>query len=103
MKSLKKLPPVHPGEVLCEEFMKPLGLTSYAVAKGLGVQPITISLLLRGRRNVSAEMALRLGRYTGTTPQFWLNLQTHHDLDVALDEMEMRIAREVKPLALAAA
>jgi antitoxin HigA-1 len=93
----KKLAPVHPGEVLKEDFMDPLGLSATSLAKGLGVQPITISLLVRGKRNVSAEMALRLSRYTGTSAQFWINLQGHYDLDVARDELEKRIEREVKP------
>ncbi|MBI2926919.1 MAG: HigA family addiction module antidote protein [Verrucomicrobia bacterium] len=96
MKRFKnKLPPVHPGEVLREEFMKQLGLSASALAKGLGVAPITVHLLLRGQRNVSAELALRLARYVGTTPEFWIGLQGQYDLDVAQDEAEERIARQV--------
>ena len=93
----KKLAPVHPGEVLKEDYMDPLGLSANSLAKGLGVQPITVSLLIRGKRNISAEMALRLARYTGTSAQFWINLQGHYDLDVARDDLEKRIDIEVKP------
>lgn len=90
-----KLPPVHPGEVLREEFMKPLGLSASDMAKGLGVAPSTVSLLVRGRRSVSPELALRLARYVGTTAEFWVGLQGQYDLDVASDQAEGRIAREV--------
>ncbi len=90
-----KLPPVHPGEVLGEEFIKPLGLSATAVAKGLGVSPATVHLLLRGQRGVSAELAMRLARYVGTTAEFWVGLQGQYDLDIAQDEAEERIIREV--------
>jgi addiction module HigA family antidote len=90
-----KIAPVHPGEVLREEFMKPLQLSAADVAKGLGVASSTVSQLIRGQRNVSAELALRLGRYVGTTPEFWVGLQGQYDLDVAQDEIEDRIVREV--------
>ena len=101
----KELPPVHPGEVLREEFMKPLKLSAAAVAKGLAVPPSAVNLLIRGRRSVSAELALRLARYVGTTAEFWIGLQGQYDLDVAQDEAEERIAREVRrcPLLPAAA
>lgn len=97
-----KLAPVHPGEVLREEFLKPLGLSITEVAKGLGVAPSTVRLLLRGERGVSAELALRLSRYVGTTAEFWVGLQGQYDLDVAQDAAEDRIAREVRrcPLVL---
>ncbi len=90
-----KLPPVHPGEVLREEFMKPLGLSASALARGLSVAPTTVTLLIRGRRNLTAELALRLARYAGTTPQFWIGLQGQYDLDVAQDQAQKRIARQV--------
>jgi addiction module HigA family antidote len=104
-KRKNKLPPVHPGEVLREEFMKPLKLSASAVAEGLGVNPVAVNLLIRRRRGVSAELALRLARYIGTTPEFWVGLQGQYDLDVAQDEAEERIAREVRrcPLLPAAA
>ena len=104
-KRKNELPPVHPGEVLREEFMKPLKLSASAVADGLGVAPTAVNALIRGRRGVSAELALRLARYIGTTPEFWVGLQGQYDLDVAQDEAEERIAREVRrcPLLPAAA
>ena len=104
-KRKNKLPPVHPGEVLREEFMKPLKLSASAVAEGLGVTPVAVNSLIRGRRGVSAELALRLARYIGTTAEFWVGLQGQYDLDVAQDEAAERIAREVRrcPLLSAAA
>jgi addiction module HigA family antidote len=104
-KRKNKLPPVHPGVVLREEFMKPLKLSASAVAEGLGVTPVAVNLLIRGQRGVSAELALRLARYIGTTPEFWVGLQGQYDLDVAHDEAEERIAHEVPrcPLLPAAA
>ena len=92
----KKIPPVHPGEVLREEFMKPLKLSASAVAKGLGVTQATVHLLIRGQRGISAQLALRLARYVGTTAEFWIGLQGQYDLNVAHDEAEERIAREVQ-------
>ena len=85
--------------------MKPLKLSASAVADGLGVTPAAVNLLIHGRRGVSAELALRLARYIGTTPEFWVGLQGQYDLDVAQDEAEERIAREVRrcPLLPAAA
>ena len=92
------LPIPHPGDVLREDFMKPLGLSACAVAKGLGVAPITVSLLARGKRNVSPEMALRLARWSGASVEFWLGLQSFHDRRVAEREKGSRILREVTPL-----
>ena len=92
----KKLAPVHPGEILREEFLSPLGLSITDVAKGLVVTPRTVRLLLRGQRSVNAELALRLSRYVGTTAEFWVGLQGQYDLDVAQDAAEDRIAREVQ-------
>ena len=77
--------------------MKPLGLSAYRMAKDLGVQPITISLICRGKRAISPEMALRLARYTGTSPDLWLGLQEEYDLRTAERKMSSRILREVKP------
>jgi antitoxin HigA-1 len=88
----------HPGDVLREDFMVPLGLSASAVAKSLGVAPITISLLIRGRRNISAEMALRLARWSGSTAQFWMNLQAFYDTRTAERKSAERIRREVTPL-----
>ena len=94
-KRKKRLAPIHPGEVLREEFMKPLGLSPSALAKGLGVAPNALNLLIRGRRKLTAEFALRLARYVGTTAEFWIGLQGQYDLDLAQDKAEDRITREV--------
>ena len=88
----------HPGDVLREDFMKPLGLSACAVAKALGVAPITVSLLARGKRNVSPEMALRLARWSGASVEFWLGLQAFHDRRFAEREKGARILHEVTPL-----
>ena len=97
MNKNRTIPIPHPGETLVEDFMKPLGLSTYRVAKDLGVQPITISLICRGKRAISPEMALRLSRYTGASPDFWLGLQESHDLRLTERKMSSRIHREVKP------
>jgi len=96
----KKLPPVHPGEILLHDFMEPLGLTQYALAKALGVTPIRVSQIVRGQRAITADTALRLSRYFGTRPDWWLDLQSHYDLELAADRAEVRIARTVKPCPL---
>ena len=94
----KKLPPIHPGEILAEEFLKPMELTAYRLAVDIGVPPIRISEILHGKRSITPDTALRLGRYFGIEPQFWLNLQDRHDLDVKQDELGKRLEREVKVL-----
>lgn len=92
------LPLPHPGKTLDEDYMKPLGLSAYQVAKDLKVQPIAVSLILRGKRSISAEMALRLARYTGASAAFWLGLQEDYDLRVAQRKVGKKIERQVKPL-----
>ena len=89
------LAPVHPGEVLLEEFLKPLGLSQNRLALGVGVSPRRINEIVLGKRRVTAETALRMGRYFDTTPQFWLGLQADYELDVASDELGGRLDREV--------
>jgi addiction module HigA family antidote len=96
----KKLAPVHPGEILFHDFMAPLGLTQYALAKAISVTPMRISQIVRGQRAVTADTALRLSRYFGTRPAWWMDLQTHYDLETAADKLEARIARVVRPCAL---
>ncbi|MGA2177777.1 MAG: HigA family addiction module antitoxin [Verrucomicrobiota bacterium] len=96
----KKLPPVHPGEILFHDFMEPLGLSQYALAKAIGVTPMRVSQIVRGQRAITADTALRLSRFFGTRPAWWLDLQTHFDLEIAADELEARIARTVKPCKL---
>ena len=99
----KKLKPVHPGEILREEFMKPLGLSMNRLALDLRVPVTRIADILAERRGITADTALRLARYFGATPQLWMNLQTRHDLDVAEDERLSRIERDVHPFKGAAA
>jgi antitoxin HigA-1 len=93
-----RLPPVHPGEVLAEDFMKPLGLSQYRVAKDIGVSPMRISQIVKGNRSVTADTAMRLARYFGTSPDVWLRLQARYDLEVAQIEYGHRIEEEVKVL-----
>ena len=97
----KKLAPVHPGEVLLEEFLGPLGLSQNRLALSLGVPPRRINEIVLRKRRVTAETALRLARYFDTTPQFWLGLQADYDLDVAADELGERLDREVRGHAVA--
>jgi addiction module HigA family antidote len=92
----KRLPPVHPGEVLQEEFLKPLGLSQNRLGLSLGVHPRRINEIVLRKRRITADTALRLARYFGTSPQFWLGLQSDYDLDVAADELGERLEREVQ-------
>ena len=94
-----QMPPVHPGEILWHDFMEPLGLTQSALADALGVTPMRVSEIVRGQRGITADTALRLSRYFGTRPAWWLDLQNHFDLATAADELEAKIAR-IKPCAL---
>ena len=96
MGSQEKLAPVHPGEILLEEFMKPLGLSQTRLGRDLGVSPRRINEIVHGKRSVTADTALRLGRYFGTSAEFWLGLQADYDLDTASDRLADRIAEEVK-------
>ena len=98
----KKLSPVHPGEVLLEEFLTPMGLSQNRLALDVGVHARRINEIVLGKRSVTADTALRLARYFGTTPQFWLGLQADYDLDLALDNLGGRLEREVKVMATAA-
>jgi addiction module HigA family antidote len=97
----KKLAPVHPGEVLLEEFLKPLGLSQNRLALNIGVPPRRVNEIVLGKRRVTADTALRLARYFDTTPQFWLGLQADYDLDVAADELGERLDHEIRGHALA--
>jgi antitoxin HigA-1 len=94
----RRLEPVHPGEVLAEDFLEPLGLSQYRVAKGLRVPPRRINEVVLGKRAMTADTALRLGRFIGTSPRFWLNLQTAYDLDVERDRLAGRLKTEVAVL-----
>jgi antitoxin HigA-1 len=90
-----KLSPVHPGEVLLEEFLEPAGLSQYRLAKDITVPPRRINEIVHGKRSVTADTALRFARYFGTTPRFWLNLQAQYELDVESDRLGDRLDREV--------
>ena len=92
------LSPIHPGEVLLEDFMKPLGLTQYRLAHDIGVTPIRISQIVNGQRAISVDTAMRLARYFGTSATVWLRLQVRYDLEVAQGTLSDRINREVKVL-----
>jgi len=96
-----KLSPVHPGEILLEEFLSPMGLSQYRVAKDMSVPPRRINEIVLGKRAISADTALRLARYFGTSERFWLNLQTAYDLEVEKDRLGNRLSREVAVLARA--
>lgn len=89
----KKLPPIHPGEILREEFMKPLSLSSNALARALDVTPARINEIVREKRGISADTALRLARFFGTDVQSWMNLQTHYDIQCAEDAAGKAIAK----------
>ncbi len=94
----RRLAPVHPGEILDEEFLKPLSLTQYRLAKGLKVPARRINEIILRKRAISADTALRLGRFFRNSPRFWLNLQTSYDLEVEADRLGSRLAREVEVL-----
>lgn len=93
-----KLPPVHPGEVLLEEFIKPMNLSQNRIAIDIGVDARRINEIVLGKRSITADTALRLARYFGNSPQFWLGLQNQYDLDVTEDQLGKRLEREVRPL-----
>jgi antitoxin HigA-1 len=96
-KKNSRMPPVHPGEILREDLMKPLGLTVTGLARELKVSPSRISEIVNGRRSLNADAALRLSRYFGNTPEFWINLQATYDLSVTIHSSASRIEREVRP------
>lgn len=94
------LAPVHPGEVLLEEFLEPMGVSQYRLAKDINVPPRRINEIVHGKRSVTADTALRLSRYFGTSDRFWLNLQTSFNLDVQRDKLGDRLEAEVLPRAV---
>ena len=91
----KKLFPIHPGEILNEEFLKPLGISQYRLAKDISVPPRRINEIVHGLRAISADTALRMGRFFGNTAQFWLNLQMRYDLEIQEDRLSKRLNHEV--------
>ncbi len=99
----KKMQPIHPGEILLEEFLKPLNISQYKLAKDISVPPRRINEIVQGKRSISADTALRLSRYFGLSERFWLNLQSRYDLEVEKDKLNRRIEQEVKVLVLKSA
>ena len=92
----EKFAPVHPGEILLEEFLKPMGLSQYALAKDINVPARRINEIVHGDRSISADTALRLSRYFGMSENFWMNLQTRYDLEIQKDQLDGRLEREVR-------
>ena len=90
------IPPIHPGEILMEEFLKPLGISQYKLAKDINVPARRINEIVHGKRSISADTALRLSRYFNLSERFWLNLQARYDLEVEKDKLNDRIETEVK-------
>lgn len=95
----KKLNPIHPGEILLEEFLTPMEISQYRLAKDIHVPPRRINEIVHGKRAITADTALRLARYFGTSAEFWTNLQSAYDLDVARQEIGGKLEREIEPVA----
>jgi len=98
---MKKIPAVHPGEIMFEEFLKPMKISQNQLGRDLGVSPRRINEIIHGKRSVTADTALRLGIYFSNSPSFWLGLQMDYDLDIAKDTLSKKIHKEVRPLAVA--
>ncbi len=94
----KKLDPIHPGEILAEEFLGPLEISQYRLAKDVSVPARRINEIVQGKRGISADTALRLARYFGTSERFWINLQSHYDLELQKDKLGPRLKKEVTEL-----
>ncbi len=94
--------PIHPGEILMTEFLEPMGISQYRLAKDIGVTARRVNEIVLGRRAITADTALRLGLYFNMEAQFWMNLQSHYDMEMALEQLQGRLEREVHPLPLAA-
>jgi antitoxin HigA-1 len=95
---IRKFAPIHPGEILLEEFLKPMGISQYKLAKDISVHPRRINQIVHGKRSISADTALRLSKYFGQSERFWMNMQARHDLEVEKDKLEERLDHEVKAL-----
>ena len=92
----EKLPPIHPGEILMEEFLEPMRISQYRIAKDIGVPPRRINEIVHGKRSISPDTALRLARYFGMSERFWMNLQARYDLEVEKDKLADRLDDEIK-------
>ena len=97
--SVREIPPIHPGEILLEEYLKPMSISQYRLAKDINVDPRRINEIIHGQRSITADTALRLARYFGTSERFWLNLQSRYDLELQKMELGDRLEKEVKILA----
>ena len=98
----RNFPPIHPGEILVKEFLDPLKISQYRLAKDIGVTPRRINEIVHGRRAISADTALRLGQFFGMEAQFWMNLQSRYDMEVTRDQFQDKIKKEVRPFSRAA-
>lgn len=98
---VKKIKPIHPGEILMEEFLKPLNISQYKLAKDINVSARRINEIIHGTRGITADTALRLAKFFGTTAQFWLNLQSHYELDIQEEILANRLDHEVRSYQLA--
>jgi addiction module HigA family antidote len=96
--SNKKMEPIHPGEILLEEFLKPMGISQYRLAKDINVPARRINEIIHGKRSITADTALRLSRYFSLSERFWLNLQTRYDIETQKDKLDERLKEEVKVL-----
>ena len=92
----QKIQPIHPGEILFEEFLKPMGISQYRLAKEISVPARRINEIVHGKRAITADTALRLGRYFSVSPEFWINLQTHYDLEVEKEKLASKLNRTVR-------
>jgi addiction module HigA family antidote len=98
----KTLPPIHPGEILLEEFLEPLGISQYRLAKEIHVPPRRINEIIHGKRGISPDTALRLSRFFGTSERFWLNLQTRYDIEMTKRKIGEQLQSEIQPMKSAA-
>ena len=96
-----KLPPIHPGEILLEEFLEPMGISQYRLANDISVPPRRINEIVLGKRSITPDTALRLSRYFGLSERFWMNLQTRYDIEMEKDRLEGRLEKEVHVYAMA--
>ena len=94
----RNFPPIHPGEILLTEFLEPLGVSQYRLAKSISVTPRRINEIVHGRRAITADTALRLGRFFSMETEFWINLQSHYDIEVAQAALQDRLEKDVQPL-----
>ena len=94
----RKMAPIHPGEILLEEFLKPMGISQYRLAKDTSMPPRRVNEIVQGKRSITANTALRLARYFGTTDRFWVNLQARYDLEIEKDRLGTRLSKEVEVL-----